>query len=152
MQLSPRGFSKCFRKKLLLDLYEEQGRKTCFNLSAGHCKLTRNGQILTSAWLAGSNSPSLHKAFEKKWKNSAYKVWRCQFPTPVTVDLLYQTMGRHCLESGYIKILKTAWEGKKIIVISNDTCKIPKLYNAKNIFLYTHTYIYIYSIHNCSNL
>lgn len=72
--------------------------------------------------------------------------------TPVTVDLLYQTMGRHCLESGYIKILKTAWEGKIIIIISNDTCKIPQLYNAKNIFLYTHTYIYIYSIHNCSDL
>lgn len=44
--------------------------------------------------------------------------------TPVTVDLLYQTTGRHGLESGYIKILKTAWEGK-IIIISNDTCKIP---------------------------
>lgn len=70
--------------------------------------------------------------------------------TPVTVDYLYQTMGRHCLKSGYIKILKTAQEGgKKYQMI---LAKIPQLYNAKNIFLYTHTYIYIYSIHNCSNL
>lgn len=86
----------------------------------------------------------------KLWENERTAPRKCDN----AVDLWYQTMGRHCLESGYIKILKTTWEGKIIIIIiiSNDTCKIPQLYNAKNIFLYTHTYIYIYSIHNCSNL
>lgn len=68
--------------------------------------------------------------------------------TPVTVD--YTKPWEDTVLRLAIKILKTAWEGK--IIISNDACKIPQLYNAKNIFLYTHTYIYINSIHNCSNL
>lgn len=103
-------------------------------------------------WLTVTSPPCVKLL--RKWKGTAPRESDdAGHLLPVTVDLLYQTMGRHCLESGYIKILKTAWEGRK----KNNNIKwclqkIPQLYNAKNIFLYTHTYIYIYSIHNCSNL
>lgn len=51
MQLSPRGFSKCFQEKLLLDLDVKAGQETYLNLSA--VNFTRNGQILTSVLVGG---------------------------------------------------------------------------------------------------
>lgn len=94
-----------------------------------------------SGWWPTVTSPPGVKLL-RKWKGTAPREWRCR--SPLTVDLLYQTMGRHCLESGYIKILKTAWEGKKII-ISNDACKKSPSCIMQKIYFYIHirTYTYI---------
>ena len=52
------------------------------------------------------------------------------------------------VESRYLKILKKRKREKLHQII----LKIPLLHMQKNIILYTHKYIYIYFIHNCSNL
>lgn len=87
--------------------------------------------------------PALRKALEKTERTAPWENVPVPKRTPVTVDVFDQTVGRHCLESGYIKILKTTWEGTKII--SNDTCKIPQLCNAKkyiSIYIYVHIHIF----------
>lgn len=116
MQLSHRGFSKCFRKKMLLLLlfvkFVKAGQETYWSVSLSYVNLPEMGRMLTSELLVEiSNSPAPCKALEKMKEQ---RLEKCDgVMTPVTVDFLYQTMGRHCLKSGYIKILKTTWEGKK---------------------------------------
>lgn len=63
--------------------------------------------------------------------------------TPVTVD--YTKPWEDTVLRLAIKILKTAWEGK--IIISNDACKIPQLYNAKK-YISIYTYVHIHKFHS----
>lgn len=113
-------------------------------------ELTGSWWVLTGVRVAaGGRLPAVRKAFEKMKEQRLENVLMPVL-TPVTVDLFsYQTMGRHCLESGYIKILKTAWEGKKTKNKNNNIKwylqKIPQLYNAKkyiSIYIYVHIHIF----------
>lgn len=51
-------------------------------------------------------------------------------------------MGRHYVESGYIKILKTAWEERKeyqMILAKSPSCIMQKIY----FYIHIRTYTYI---------